>query len=192
MASRRKVPRKRHTKETDIALEFLPDGGAIKIDTSIPFLDHMIKAAFFHGKMGISLKARGDIQVDIHHLVEDVGITLGEAVLDLAKKPLGRYGSAALPMDEVLMFCALDISGRTYFSWNQPDELIRDPHHFTVTHAEEFYRGFARASKSTLHFHCPRGRNQHHYLEASYKAFGMALKMAVSPGEKVQSTKGKI
>ena len=172
----------RKTKETDIKLAINLDGkGEYSIDTSIPFLDHMLSLMCKHGLFDIRLKARGDIDVDYHHTVEDIGIVFGKAV----KQALGnmegvsRYGQASVPMDEALALVRLDISGRPYLVYKVEFPKKSKIKNFEPDLIEDFLQAFASNSGITLHVESPYGRNTHHIIEAIFKALGRALRKAV-------------
>lgn len=194
----RKVKILRRTKETDIALELNIDGkGDYRIDTSIPFLDHMLQLMAGHGLLDMKLKAKGDLQVDDHHTVEDVGLALGEAL----KKSLGdmkgirRYGSASVPMDEALAEASLDISGRPYLVFNVCYPKRSKIKHFDVDLVVDFLQAFVSKAGVTLHVNVPYGRNTHHMVEAAFKALGRAMRQAVELDSRVKgvpSTKGRL
>jgi imidazoleglycerol-phosphate dehydratase len=194
----RKAQYHRKTAETDISIEINLDGAETQaqIATSIPFLDHMLALFAKHGFFGLSIKGRGDTAVDYHHLVEDVGICLGEAV----KKALGgkagisRYGSSMVPMDESLSSVAVDISGRPYLVYNAEfdQKKIGD---FDPNLLLELFKAFSDHGELTLHINLMYGNNNHHKAEAIFKAFARALSQAVSINKKVKgvpSTKGKL
>lgn len=175
-----KVDRK--TKETDIKVAINLDGkGKYTIDTSVPFLDHMLSLMCKHGLFDIRLKAKGDIDVDYHHTVEDIGIVLGKAV----KQALGnmegvsRYGQASVPMDEALALVSLDISGRPYLVYKVEFPKKSKIKNFEPDLIEDFLQAFASNSGITLHVESPYGRNTHHIIEAIFKALGRALRKAV-------------
>jgi imidazoleglycerol-phosphate dehydratase len=188
----------RKTKETDIKLAINLDGkGEYSIDTSIPFLDHMLSLMCKHGLFDIRLKARGDIDVDYHHTVEDIGIVFGKAV----KQALGnmegfsRYGQASVPMDEALASVSLDISGRPYLVYKVEFPKKSKIKNFEPDLIEDFLQAFVSSSGITLHVESPYGRNTHHIIEAIFKALGRALRKAVLIDPRVKgvpSTKGGI
>lgn len=186
----------RVTKETDISLTLNLDGsGQCSIDTGISFFNHMLNGFARHGLFDLTIKCRGDLEVDSHHTVEDCGIVLGEAIRQAAgeKKAIKRYGSAILPMDEALMLCAVDLSGRPYLVFdvsytvpmlgNMQTELFH-----------EFFYAVSYAGAMNLHLKMFSGVNNHHIAESSFKAFGKALDMATMYEERlngaVWSTKG--
>lgn len=188
----------RKTSETDIALSLDIDGsGKNEIDTGCGFLDHMLTLFARHGRFDLTVKCCGDTNVDYHHTVEDVGIALGEAFSKALgdKSGINRYGSLLLPMDEALVACAVDISGRAMlcYSLDVPTEKVGD---FDTELGEEFFWGFVRNANITLHLKKLDGKNSHHILEAGFKAFGRAMREAtkIDPelmGE-IPSTKGTL
>lgn len=186
----------RKTGETDIALKINLDGrGASNIDTGCGFLDHMLTLFAKHARYDLDVKCVGDTNVDYHHTVEDVAICLGKAIYEALgdKKGIYRYGYMILPMDETLIMCALDISGRDYLGYalDVPAYRVGD---FDTELAEEFYRAFSREAKITLHIRKITGSNSHHIIEGSFKAFARALAKATAIDEKyaneIPSTKG--
>ena len=186
----------RTTKETDIRLALCLDGtGNGEIGTGCGFLDHMLTLFAKHGRFDLAVKCAGDTYVDYHHTTEDIGIALGQAFKQALgeKRGILRYGSFLLPMDEALIQCAVDLSGRCYLSYKVeiPTEKVGD---FDTQLAEEFFWGFVRASESTLHIRKLEGVNSHHIIEGIFKCVARALKEAVSvdpalAGE-IPSTKG--
>jgi imidazoleglycerol-phosphate dehydratase len=192
----RKTNIERDTNETSIQLTLDLDGGECSAATGIGFFDHMIDLLSRHGGMGISVKADGDLETGAHHTVEDVGIVFGQA-LDRAlgdRRGINRFGSALVPMDEALAECALDISGRPLlaFRGDLPKARIGD---FETELTEEFFGAVARSAGLTLHLEIRDGSNVHHMIEACFKAFARALKMAVEvdPDDPtVPSTKGTL
>ncbi len=185
----------RKTKETDISVKLDLDGGEVNIDTGIGFFDHMLTALAVHGGFGLTVKAAGDLNVDGHHTVEDVGIVLGAAFAQALgdKSGIMRYGSCYIPMDEALGFCALDISARPYlvFKAGFTNERVGK---FDTCLTEEFMRAFAFNAGITLHLCCEYGSNDHHIIEALFKALAHALKQAVRLNESggALSTKGTL
>ncbi len=182
----------RKTKETDITVRLDLDGGNADISTGIGFFDHMLTAFAVHGGMGLTVKAVGDLQVDGHHTVEDVGIVLGKAFREALgdMKGIARYGTAFIPMDEALGFASIDISGRPFLVFNAEfsDDKIGD---FDACLAEEFFRAFAFNAGVTLHLKCEYGKNGHHIAEALFKAAAHAIKAAKTvSGSGILSTKG--
>lgn len=182
----------RNTKETQISLRLDLDGGEVRVDTGIGFFDHMLTALAFYAKMGLDLTARGDLYVDAHHTVEDVGIVLGQAIRQTLGDKVGirRFASAFIPMDEALCHCALDFSGRAYlhFDAEMPQERIGE---YDSCLTVEFMRALAMNSASTLHLRALYGKNAHHMTEALFKALGVCICDASRiTGEGVTSTKG--
>lgn len=183
----------RKTKETDIELSVNLDGkGEVSINTGIGFFDHMLTALAVHSGVDMTVKCKGDLNVDGHHSVEDIGICLGKAFAEALgdKSGIARYGSAFVPMDESLAFCSLDISGRAFlvFDAKFSDDRIGE---FDTCLAEEFFRAFAFNAGITLHIRQEYGKNDHHICEAIFKAVAHALKQALaSNGGGVLSTKG--
>lgn len=182
----------RDTKETQITLALNLDGGPIKIDTGIGFFDHMLTALAFYAKFGLELTARGDLHVDGHHTVEDVGIVLGQAIKQALgdKAGIRRFASAFIPMDEALCHTALDFSNRAFlhFDAEMPQEQIGG---YDSCLTEEFMRAVAMNSGTTLHMRALYGKNAHHITEALFKSLGVCLHDASRvTGEGVTSTKG--
>lgn len=184
---------KRKTKETDIEVFVKLDGeGKVNIDTGIGFFDHMLTAFGVHGGMDLEIECNGDLNVDGHHTVEDVGIVLGQAFAKALgdKSGIARYGTAFVPMDEALVMCSLDISGRPFLAYNAQfhDDKVGE---YDTCLSEEFFRAFAFNAGITLHIREEYGKNDHHITEAMYKAVAHALKDAVNlNGTGVLSTKG--
>lgn len=182
----------RATGETDIAVRLNLDGGNREISTGLGFFDHMLAALAVHGGLGLTVLAKGDLEVDCHHTVEDAGIVLGQALGQALgdKAGIARYGHAFIPMDEALGFCAADLSGRPFlvFQANFPEERVGA---FDTCMTEEFFRALAMHSGITLHLECRYGKNSHHMIEALFKAFAHALKDAAEPrGKSPLSSKG--
>lgn len=184
----------RKTKETEISLHFRVDGaGKVNIDTGYPFLGHMLELFCVHGFFDLTLKAKADIEVDKHHLVEDVGICLGKAFSQALKdkKAINRYGWSMIPMDEVMVLSAVDISGRPFLAFNVKDGLkkeIEEP--FT-----DFFRSLCNFGGITLHVNVLYGDGYHHVLEGIFKSLGIILDQATQFEERrkqVPSTKGRI
>ncbi len=187
---------KRKTNETDISLSLNLDGtGKSEIRSGCGFLDHMLTLFARHGSFDLDVTCVGDTEVDYHHTVEDIGIALGQALNDALgdKRGITRYGFFVLPMDEVLMLCAIDISGRAQLGYQVTFDspTIGD---FDTELVKEFMLGFARSCPMALHFKEFAGENAHHIAEGMFKAFGRALSLAVSIDEKhaneIPSTKG--
>ena len=186
---------KRETKETKIELTLNVDGrGANRIDTGIGFFDHMLTAFAVHSGFDLTLSCKGDLGVDCHHSIEDVGIALGQAFAGALsdKAGIARYGNFTIPMDEALASCCIDVSGRPYLVFNAEfgDYRLGDMDSAMV---EEFFRAFAVNAMVTLHINLFYGKNDHHKAEAIFKAFAHALKAAVKiEGSEVLSSKGSI
>ena len=189
---------KRTTAETDISLFLDLDGsGNSAVETGCGFLDHMLTLFARHGRFDLTVKCSGDTWVDYHHTTEDIGIVLGQAFAQALgdKRGVRRYGSMLLPMDEALILCALDLSGRAYLGYELqiPTEKVGD---FDTELAKEFFWGFARSAACTLHLRQLAGENSHHIIEGAFKAFGRALREAVSIEEayrdEIPSTKGML
>ncbi|OUP57279.1 imidazoleglycerol-phosphate dehydratase [Butyricicoccus pullicaecorum] len=182
----------RETKETQIALYLNLEGGERKIETGIGFFDHMLGSFAVHGGFGLILKCTGDLEVDGHHTVEDVGIALGQALARILgdRAGIARFGSSYVPMDEALGFCALDISGRPYLVYDAPMPQPMCGQYDTCL-TVEFMRAFATHAGITLHLKSMYGDNAHHITEALYKALARALRQAVTEtGGEVLSAKG--
>ncbi|MEW6418987.1 MAG: imidazoleglycerol-phosphate dehydratase HisB [Nitrospirota bacterium] len=182
-----KVDRK--TKETEVKIMLNLDGeGKYTIDTSIPFLDHMLSLMCKHGLFDMKMKARGDIDVDYHHTVEDIGIVFGKAVKQALgnMKGISRYGQASVPMDEALASVSLDISGRPYLVYKVVYPKRSRIKNFEPDLIEDFLQAFVGNSSITLHVESPYGRNTHHIIEAIFKAMGKALRQAVSIDPRVK------
>ncbi|MGH2957217.1 MAG: imidazoleglycerol-phosphate dehydratase HisB [Solirubrobacterales bacterium] len=194
MSRQAKIERK--TKETQIGLSLDLDGGEARVATGVGFLDHMLELLARHGRLGLEVEAKGDLETGAHHTTEDIGICLGQAIDEALADRAGirRYGSATVPMDEALADCAIDISGRPLLVYRAelPDVAIAG---FDTELAEEFFRAVASNAKITLHLGVRCGSNAHHMVEAAFKAFARALRVAVSidPDESgVPSTKGTL
>ena len=188
----------RNTLETRISIELNLDGsGKAKFDTGLPFLDHMLDQVARHGLLDIDILAKGDLHIDAHHTVEDIGITFGQAFNQAVgdKKGLRRYGHAYVPLDESLSRAVLDISGRHGLVFNC--EFVRDSiGEFDVDLINEFFQGFVNHALVTLHIDNLAGNNAHHQAETIFKAFGRALRMALEPDPRMAgvmpSTKGTL
>lgn len=187
----------RKTKETNISIKINLDGkGNYDINTSIPFLDHMLKLLSFHSLIDLKIKAKGDIEVDYHHLMEDLGITIGEALKKALgdKKGIKRYGEATVPMDESIAQAIIDISGRPYLVYRvkTPRGTLRN---LEVSLFQDFFRALSNHSMINLHILVQYGKDLHHIIEAVFKAFGRALREAVSIDPKIKgvpTTKGRL
>ena len=185
---------RRETKETTVYVSLNLDGGELNIDTGIGFFDHMLHALLFYAGFGGTVTCKGDLHVDGHHSVEDVGIVLGQALKAALGDKVGirRFASAYVPMDESLEFCALDVSGRPYLVLDaaMPQPMIGD---YDSCLTKEFMRAFAMNSGVTLHLRSEYGENAHHITEGLFKALGLALKDAVRvESDRVTSTKGAL
>lgn len=185
----------RKTSETHVEVGLRLDGtGRAKVSTGIPFLDHMLHQVARHGWLDLELRARGDLEVDLHHTVEDVGICLGKALRQALGDGSGvrRFGHAQVPMDESLVGVSLDLSGRPYLVCRLPERIDRSGP-FPVGLMEEFFRALSVHGGITLHIHAIEGRDPHHLMEAAFKAFGRALAEAAAKDARSQgvpSTKG--
>ena len=189
----RNISLKRVTKETDITLTLNLDGtGSYKIETGIPFMNHMLTLFAVHGGFDLEILARGDLEVDDHHTVEDMGIVLGQAISKALgeRKGITRYGEATLPMDEALAGIYLDLSNRPYLCY-KVDYPAQKTGAFDLELVEEFFRAVAFNGGITLHIHKICGKNGHHISEAIFKGFARALRQAVQiTGEALPSSKG--
>jgi imidazoleglycerol-phosphate dehydratase len=188
----------RKTKETEVALTLNIDGtGAAKVTTPIPFFSHMLEAWSKHGLMDLGLEASGDVEVDVHHTVEDVGIVLGQALRQALgdKRGISRFGTAFVPMDEALVSAAVDVSGRPFLVFHVPVARTRVSN-FDLDMLQEFFRAFAFNAELTLHVTMHYGHNLHHITEAVFKAVGRALAEATRLNPRiagmVPSTKGAL
>ena len=195
----RRAARDRATKETTVAATLVVDGsGTTDISTGLPFLDHMIEQLGRHASFDLSVSAAGDLHVDAHHTVEDVGIVLGACLAEALgdKAGIRRFASMALPLDEALVDVALDLSGRPFLAYGlefAPDTPGLGSPPFNPQLAEEFWRAFATAANLTLHIRRLEGKNTHHMLEASFKGVARCLRDAVRiEGGGVPSTKGTL
>ncbi len=195
MKKSRKTEVRRKTKETEIVLKLNLDGsGKYSIRTGIPFFDHMLDLLAYHSRIDLSLKAKGDIGVDAHHTVEDVGICLGDGIRKALGEAKGicRYGMAMIPMDETLVSIALDFSMRSCLVFQMKLRRLKIGT-FDPELVEEFFKALCNHARITLHINLLYGRNSHHMIEAVFKGFGRALREAVSLDERVSqipSSKG--
>jgi len=195
MARKAKIYRK--TTETEVSMELALDGtGQGKISTTVAFMDHMLSLFARHGLVDLIIKSHGDTQVDDHHLVEDIGICLGDAVKKALgdKKGIKRYGSAMIPMDESLLSLVMDISGRPYLIYNVEFKSKKSDK-FDYSLLREFFKSFSDHSGITLHINLLYGRNNHHIAEAIFKALALALRKAVTIHGRIEgilSTKGSL
>lgn len=188
----------RDTLETQITISINLDGeGSANLDTGVPFFEHMLDQIARHGMIDLDIKANGDTHIDDHHTVEDVGITLGQAINKAVgdKKGITRYGHAYVPLDEALSRVVIDLSGRPGLVFNA-DFTREKIGNFETELVFEFFQGFVNHANATLHIDCLRGHNSHHQAETIFKAFGRALRMALSQDErmagKMPSTKGSL
>jgi len=196
----------RKTRETDISLELNLDGGKYEIDTNCGFLNHMLELFASHSGFGLKIKCVGDVEVDFHHTVEDVGIVLGQAFLKALgeKRGIARYCDVAIPMDETLILCAVDISGRGTLNYDLkiPTAKVSEENEevkpkavglFDTELIEEFFTALTREARITLHIVQLYGKNTHHIIEGAFKAFARALKGAVKiVGTEIPSSKGAL
>jgi len=188
----------RNTKETQITIAVNLDGrGAARMDIGLPFLEHMLEQVARHGLIDMTVEARGDLHIDAHHTVEDVGITLGQALAKAVgdKKGIRRYGHAYVPLDEALSRVVIDFSGRPGLEYHVDFPRARVGE-FDVDLLHEFFQGFTNHALVTLHVDCLRGKNAHHNAETVFKAFGRALRMALEidprAADTIPSTKGSL
>jgi len=187
----------RNTKETQIRLSINLDGtGICELNSSIPFLDHMLEQIARHGLVDLTIDAKGDLDIDAHHTVEDIGICLGETIREAIGDKTGivRYGHAYVPLDEALSRVVLDFSGRPDLEYhvNFPKEMVGT---FDVDLFKEFFQAVANHARISLHIDSLRGKNNHHIIETVFKAFGRALRMAVENDPRqsgIPSTKGAL
>lgn len=188
----------RETQETSVSVEVNLDGaGVVELDTGLPFFEHMLTQIGRHGLIDLKITAKGDLEVDAHHTVEDVGIVLGQAIAEAAgsKAGINRYGHAYVPLDEALSRVVVDFSGRPGLAYDVDyvRERIGD---FDVDLVREFFQGFVNHAQLTLHADNLKGDNAHHQAETLFKAFGRALRMALAPDERmagqIPSTKGSL
>lgn len=198
MAKNRIATITRKTAETDITIKLKVDGkGGAKVDTGIPFFDHMLTLFAKHGLFDLEVKARGDVAVDYHHTVEDVGLVLGEAFKAALGDKVGlkRYGFFILPMDEALARVVVDLGGRPHLVYDvtAPTMFVRD---FNLALVKEFFRAFANSAGANVHVKLPYGEEPHHVVEAVFKCFARALDAAsqIEPraADRLPSTKGKL
>jgi len=196
--SARRASVNRDTKETRIKIGLDLDGsGSAELDTGLPFFDHMLDQVARHGLIDLEIHASGDLEIDAHHTVEDTGIVLGQAIAKALgdKKGVNRYGHAYVPLDEALSRVVIDFSGRPGLEYRvtYPRARIGD---FDVDLIQEFFQGFVNSAAATLHIDSLRGVNAHHVAETVFKAFGRALRMAVTKDPRIEgvlpSTKGKL
>ena len=196
--SQRQATVKRETLETQIEVTLDLDGqGSAVFETDLPFLDHMLDQVARHGLLDINIRASGDLHIDAHHTVEDIGITLGQAMAQAVgdKRGIRRYGHAYVPLDEALSRVVIDFSGRPGLEYGveYPRARVGD---FDIDLLHEFFQGFVNHAQVTLHIDCLRGANSHHIAETVFKAFGRAMRMALEVddlmGDRMPSTKGSL
>ena len=194
----RKAEIQRDTKETQVFVALDLDGsGAASLDSGIPFLDHMLDQIARHGSIDLTVRAKGDLEIDAHHTVEDIGITLGMALAKSLgdKKGIRRYGHAYVPLDEALSRAVVDFSGRPGLAYNVKFTRARVGE-FDVDLTHEFFQGLVNHALATVHIDNLRGDNSHHQCETIFKAFARALRMAVEPDPRaaglIPSTKGAL
>ena len=168
----------RKTTETEIRIELTRNSSTVSVDTSRPFLDHMLTTLARYSGVGMTLWARGDLP---HHLIEDTAIALGAALADFAPASAARYAERTIPMDDALVQCVIDIGGRPFYRGKLPDPMY-----------EHWMRSFADNARATVHIRVIRGRDRHHIVEAAFKALGLALRDALAESGEVFSTKGRV
>ncbi len=194
----RKASLSRKTTETQVKVDLNLDGsGTYRVNTTMPFLDHMLAIMARHGCLDLTVIAKGDTEVDYHHTVEDIGIVLGQSLSKAwgDKRQIVRFGTFAVPMDEAQARVDLDISGRAYLIYNLPQSRKKKIRDFDVDLIEEFFRALVTTSGMTLHVNVPYGKDPHHILEAVFKAFGRALDQATHRDVRIRgipSTKGRL
>ena len=198
MSAPRTATVERTTAETSIEVTVVLDGtGAVDVETGLPFFDHMLAQLGRHGGLDLTVRAKGDLEIDAHHTVEDVGIAVGGALKEALGDKAGvrRFASSAVPLDEALVEAALDLSGRPFLVYqiDPPGEKILGDPPFDPQLVEEFWRAFATEARITLHVELVRGRNTHHIVEASFKGVARCLRDAVRvEGGGIPSTKGVV
>jgi imidazoleglycerol-phosphate dehydratase len=187
----RRIETSRKTKETDVAVVLdLSGPGDIRVDTGLPFFDHLLTSMAFHGAFGLQATARGDVDVDAHHLVEDTGLVLGNAFADILQRcqPVARFGHAVIPMDEALAEVAVDVCGRPTLGYRPRFPQARAGS-FDLWLLREFFLALANQARISIHVDTRGAENSHHAAEAVFKALGKALAQAYAPG-RAMSTKG--
>ena len=193
--AQRTAQQKRKTNETDIDIQMNLDGeGKYELDTGVGFLDHMLAHLSKHSRIDLVVKAAGDLEVDVHHTVEDVGICLGQCLNDAIgdKKGINRYGNSAVPMEDAMANVAVDLSGRAFCAYNA-NYMTYKIGDFDVECIEEFLRSFSNAGKFNLHINVPYVTNSHHIAEAVFKGLGQSMATAIAiVGTDVPSTKGTL
>ncbi|RLI85725.1 MAG: imidazoleglycerol-phosphate dehydratase HisB [Archaeoglobales archaeon] len=185
----RKARIERKTREVEVEISIDLDGGDYEVDTGIPFFNHMLETFAEHSGVGLKLKARGDIEVDEHHTIEDVAITLGEAIKTALgdKKGIARFGDAIIPMDDAVALCGVDVSGRGYFNFEGSVGSVKSMSGENFVH---FFDTLCRNAGINVYLQL-KGMNAHHMMEASFKAFAIAFREAIEEGGKnIRSTKG--
>ncbi len=193
----RKASVSRKTKETEIFIRFDIDGkGKTNISTGIPFFDHMLTAFAVHGFFDIEIKAKGDLDVDYHHTIEDIGLVLGQALSKIIenKKQIARFGDSCIPMDEALSRVTIDLSNRPYLVYHIPEDC-KTKGKFDIYLAKEFFQAFCVQGAFNLHINSFYGVNEHHVLESIFKAFGRSLHMATRMNNRISgalSSKGTL
>ena len=190
-ATPRRIETSRKTKETDVTVGLdLSGPGDIRVDTGLPFFDHLLTSMAFHGGFGLSVAARGDVEVDAHHLVEDTGIVIGNALADILQRsqPVARFGHAVIPMDEALAEVAVDACGRPALGYRPRFPQARAGN-FDLWLLREFFLALADQARISIHVDTRGAENSHHAAEAVFKALGKALAQAYGPG-RAMSTKG--
>jgi imidazoleglycerol-phosphate dehydratase len=186
----------RRTQETQIVVELDVDGtGVVEVSTGVPFFDHMVAQLGKHGGLDLTVRAKGDVQVDAHHTVEDTAITLGQALRDALgdKSGITRFGDALVPLDETLVMAAVDLSGRPYVVHEEPAPMAPLIGSYDTTLTRHIFESLAHSAQICLHVRVLSGRNPHHIVEAQFKAVARALRTAVAPDPRaggVPSTKG--
>jgi imidazoleglycerol-phosphate dehydratase len=196
-ARMRKAELQRKTTETDIWLSVNLDGeGVYQVSTGVPFLNHMLELFSKHGFFDLTVRATGDVEIDDHHTVEDVGLALGQAFRDALgdKKGIRRFGETTVPLDEALVSCVVDLSGRPFLAYNLPIKQEKVGN-FATELIHDFFLAFTNQLGMNLHFNLIQGRNPHHIIEAAFKAFARALSSAVQYDPRVKgvlSTKGSL
>jgi imidazoleglycerol-phosphate dehydratase len=168
----------RSTRETEIRVEIARGTGHATVDTTQPFLDHMVVTLARYASLDLQLQARGDLK---HHLIEDVGIVLGTAIAGLASPTVARYGDRTIPMDDALVQAVIDVGGRAFYEGPLPSRLY-----------DHWMRSFSDHARATLHLRVLRGQDRHHIVEAAFKSLGLALRDALAEGDGVFSTKGRV
>lgn len=197
MDTKRRASVSRQTRETEVHVELCLDGvGSASVETGVGFFDHMLETMCKHAMFDISVRAKGDIHVDMHHLVEDVGIAIGKCISEAVGEKVGiaRFGHAIVPMDDALVLVSVDLGGRIFFAWDV-DVRCERIGSFDVELAEEFFRAVCNNAMINLHVKKLSGRNSHHIIEAAFKAFALAIRQAASligREASIPSTKGTL